>query len=324
MKRTIRSVILTAALPVVLTSMLAACSSSKTSTTATTAGGSSSTAAPSGGTATTASSSASAGSLTIGSADFTESALLADIYGDALKAKGVSITKKLNIGERAVYWKAMQDGSINFIPEYNGSILAYLSPSSTAKSTADVTAALPAAIGSQFKALTPAPAQDSDTITVTQATAQKYNLTSIADLAPVASKLTFGAPAAFQTRPDGIPALKSVYGVTFGTFTALSASGTVTVTSLKNGTINAGDIFSTDPSFAQDGFVALTDPKNMFAAQNITPIVAQAKLTPTIETTVDAVSAKLTTPILAMLDTQVGTGDPDTVALQWLTSQGLS
>jgi osmoprotectant transport system substrate-binding protein len=171
--------------------------------------------------------------------------------------------------------------------------------------------------------LTPAPAQDSDTITVTQATAQKYNLTSIADLAPVASKLTFGAPAAFQTRPDGIPALKSVYGVTFGTFTALSACGTVTVTSLKNGTINAGDIFSTDPSFAQDGFVALTDPKNMFAAQNITPIVTTAKLTPTIETTVNAVSAKLTTTILATLDAQVGTGDPDTVAQQWLTSQGL-
>jgi osmoprotectant transport system substrate-binding protein len=321
MKRTIRSAILTAALPVVLTSMLAACSSS--SKTSTTAAGSSSTAAPSSGSATTASSSASAGSLTVGSADFTESALLADIYADALKAKGVSITKKLDIGERAVYWKAMQDGSINFFPEYNGSILSYLSPSATAKSTADVTAALPAAIGSQFKALTPAPAQDSDTITVTQATAQKDHLTSIADLAPVASHLTFGAPAAFQTRPDGIPALKSVYGITFGTFTALSASGTVTVTSLKNGTIDAGDIFSTDPSFAQDKFVALTDPKNMFAAQNITPIVAQAKLTPTIETTVDAVSAKLTTTILATLDAQVGTGDPDPVAQQWLTSQGL-
>ena len=130
---------------------------------------------------------------------------------------------------------------------------------------------------------------------MTKATAAKYHLTSIADLAPIASKLTFGAPAAFQTRPDGIPALKSVYGVTFGTFTALSASGTVTVTSLKDGTIDAGDIFSTDPSFAQDGFVALADPKNMFAAQNVTPIVATAKVTPTIETTVNAVSAKLTT-----------------------------
>lgn len=312
MKRNLKTAVGAIVLPVTMTAALAACSSSSKS------GSSSSTTAGSAGGTTQ-----SAGSLTVGSADFTESQLLADIYADALQAKGVTVTKKLNIGERSVYWKAMQDGSIDFIPEYNGSILAYLSPSSTAKSTADVTAALPAAIGSKLTALEPAPAQDSDTITVTKATASKYHLSSIADLAPVASKMTFGAPAAFQTRPDGIPALKSVYGVTFGTFTALSASGTVTVTALKNGTIDAGDIFSTDPSFAADGFVALSDPKNMFAAQNVTPIVATAKVTPTIKDTVNAVSAKLTTAVLAQLDSQVGTGDPDPVAKQWLSSQGL-
>lgn len=314
MNHKMKSALAALALPALLITALSACSSSK---------GSNSTATTGGSSATTGASSGSAGSLTVGSADFTESTLLADIYGDALQAKGVSINKKLNIGERSVYWKAMQDGSIDFIPEYNGSILAYLDPKATAKSTAAVTAALPGVLGSKLTALTPAPAQDSDTITVTKATAQRYHLTSIADLASIASHLTFGAPAAFQTRPDGIPALKSVYGVTFGTFTALSASGTVTVTALKNGTIDAGDIFSTDPSFVTDNFVALADPKNMFAAQNVTPIVASAKLTPTIQNTVNAVSAKLTTPILTQLDSQVGTGDPDPVAKQWLSSVGL-
>jgi osmoprotectant transport system substrate-binding protein len=313
MKPRIRTALLAVVLPVAIAPVLAACGSSHSNSTSTTVSASSGTTAAS----------ASPGSLVIGSADFTESELLADIYADALQSKGVTVTKKLNIGERAVYWKAMQDGSINFIPEYNGSILDYLDPTATAKSTTAVSAALTGALGSQFTALTPAPAQDADTITVTKATAQKDHLTSIADLAPIASKLIFGAPAAFQTRPDGIPALKTVYGVTFGTFTALSASGTVTVTALKDGTIDAGDIFSTDPSFAQYGFVALTDPKNMFAAQNITPIVATAKLTPTIEQTVNAISAKLTTTVLAGLDAQVGTGDPNSVAQQWLTSEGL-
>jgi osmoprotectant transport system substrate-binding protein len=304
MKRNLRSALVAFALPVALTTVLAACSSSSKTT------------SPS-------SIPTNAGSLTIGSADFTESTLLADIYGDALQAKGVSITKRLNIGERAIYWKAMQDGSINFFPEYNGSILYYLVPTATAKSTSAVDAALATALGNQFTVLNPAEAQDSDTITVTKATAERYNLTSIGDLAPIASKLTFGAPAAFQTRADGIPALESVYGVKFGTFTALSASGTVTVTALRDGTIDAGDIFSTDPSFAEYGFVALTDPKNEFAAQNITPIVATAKLTPTIESTVNAVSAKLTTTILAALDAKVGTGDPDAIAQQWVSSEGL-
>jgi osmoprotectant transport system substrate-binding protein len=314
MNRKFHSAVTVLALPIMLTALLAACGSSK---------GSSSSSATTSGSQTSTTGAASAGSLTVGSADFTESALLADIYADALQAKGVSVTKKLNIGERSVYWKAMQDGSINFIPEYNGSILYFLSPSATAKSTSDVTAALTTVLGSKFTDLTPARAEDSDTITVTKATAQKYHLNSIADLATIANKLTFGAPAAFQTRPDGIPALERVYGVKFGTFTALSASGTVTVTALKNGTIDAGDIFSTDPSFAADGFIALADPKNMFAAQNIAPIVATASLTPTIKATVNQVSSLLTTPVLAKLDAQVGTGDPDAVAKQWLASVGL-
>lgn len=266
----------------------------------------------------------SAGSLTVGSADFPENELLADIYGDAMAAKGVQITKKLNIGERPVYLAALKDGSINFIPEYNGSILDYLSPNTTAKTPAAVTAALPAALGSSLTALKPASAQDSDTITVTQATATKYHLKTIADLAPIASTMVFGAPAGFQTRPDGIPALKSVYGVVFKSFTALKAGGTVTVDALKNGTVDAADIFSTDPSIAANHFVSLADPKSMFAAQNIVPIVATAKLTPTITTTCNAISAKLDTATLAGLVAKVSNGQQaDAVAKAWLSSVGL-
>jgi osmoprotectant transport system substrate-binding protein len=287
---------------------LTACSSSK----------------PTGSGNSNSSGASSAGSLTVGSAGFPENELLADIYGDALSAKGVSITKKLNIGERPVYFKALQDGSIDFIPEYSGSILSYLDPKATAKSPAAVAAALPAALGSKLTALKYAAAQDSDTITVTKDTATKYHLTSIADLAPVASKLTLGAPAQFKTRPDGVPALKSVYGVTFGTFTVTSAGGTVTVNALKNGSIDAADIFSTDPSIAANNFVSLQDPKNMFAAQNVVPIVTTSKLNPTITAAVNAVSAKLDTATLAKLVAQVAGGkDADAVAKEWLASVGL-
>src|ERR1700740_479177 len=87
------------ALSLALAASLAACGSSKKS-------------GPSTNTSGTTNAGASGGSLTIGSADFTESSLLADIYGDALQARGVSVTKKLDIGERSVYWKALQDGSI--------------------------------------------------------------------------------------------------------------------------------------------------------------------------------------------------------------------
>ena len=170
-----------------------------------------------------------------------------------------------------------------------------------------------------------AQAQDSDTITVTKQTADKDNLKSIADLSSVASKLTLGAPAQFKTRPDGVPALKSVYGVEFGTFTPLQAGGSITVTALKSGSIDAADIFSTDPSIAANNFVSLTDPKSMFAAQNIVPMVAQSKVTPTITDASNAVSAKLDTKTLAELVAKVQTDkqDPETVAKAWLSQVGL-
>lgn len=266
------------------------------------------------------------GSVTIGSAAFPESELLADIYGDAMAAKGVKVSKKLNIGERGVYIAALKDGSIGAVPEYTGSILAYLDSATTAKSPDEVYTALKdkAAAGG-FAVGNFAAAQDSDTITVTKSTADKYKLTSIADLKDVASKLTLGAPAQFKTRADGVPALKSVYGVEFGRFKATQAGGTVTVNALKNGAIDAADIFSTDPAIAANGFVSLQDPKSMFAAQNVVPLFAQKVLTQPMKDACDAVSAKLDTKTLAGLVTQVSGGkSADEVAKAWLQQNGLS
>ena len=254
------------------------------------------------------------GSITVGSAGFTENVLLADIYADAMSAKGVNVSKHLNIGERPIYIKALNDGSIDFIPEYSGSILSYLDSSATAKTPDDVYAALQQKVGDKQTVLQFAAAQDSDTITVTQATASKYSLKTIADLASHASKLTLGAPAQFKTRPDGVPALKSVYGVTFGRFTPLAAGGAITVNALKNGTIDAADIFSTDSSIAKNHFVSLQDPKSMFAAQNVVPLVNKSKLTQPMVDACNAVSAKLDTATLADLVAKASSGHPYTVA----------
>jgi osmoprotectant transport system substrate-binding protein len=304
---------------------LAACGSSGSS-------GGSNTSAPAGGNVSGISSSAQSGarpsapgSVTIGSADFPESALLADIYGDAMAGKGVKVSKKLNIGERGVYIAALKDGSIGAVPEYTGSILDYLNTKATQKTPADVYSALQTqAASSGFAVGQYAAAQDSDTITVTQATASKYHLKSIGDLKSSAGKLTLGAPAQFKTRADGVPALKSVYGVTFGSFRVTQAGGTVTVNALKNGTIDAADIFSTDPSIIKNHFVSLQDPQSMFAAQNIVPLFAKKVLSQPMLDAVNAVSAKLDTTTLAQLVSDVAGGkDPDTVAKGWLSKEGI-
>jgi osmoprotectant transport system substrate-binding protein len=268
----------------------------------------------------------SPGSVTIGSAKFPESVILADLWGDAMAAKGVKVTKKLNIGERPTYLAALNDGSIGAVPEYTGSILYNLDPKATAKTPTAVYQALqPVAAGKGYAVAKYAAAQDSDTITVTKNTASKNHLKSIGDLKSVASKLTLGAPPQFKTRPDGVPALKSVYGVTFGRFTTTDAGGSVTVNALKNGSVDAADIFSTDPSIVKNGFVSLADDKSMFAAQNVVPLFSKKVLTQPMKEACDAVSAKLDTKTLAQLvyKVQAQGADAEATAKAWLQQNGL-
>lgn len=299
---------------------LAACGSSGSSSTTSSAPASGSSGAGS------ASYPAGTGSIIVGSQDFPESQLLADIYGGAMAAKGNKISYKPGISARATELAALHDGSVNFVPEYTGSVLDAEQSGATQKTPADVFAALSNVMPGTDVALTYAAAQNADTITVTKATATKDKLKTIGDLASVASSLTFGAPAQFQTRTDGIPALKSVYNVVFGRFTALDTGGPITITALKNGSVDAADIFSTDPSIAADNFVSLIDDKSMFAAQNVFPLATKAKLTQTMVDASNAVSAKLDTATLAALDAKVITDkqDPNVVAQAWLKTAGLS
>jgi len=143
--------------------------------------------------------------------------------------------------------------------------------------------------------------------------------------ATVASKLILGGPPEFQTRVDGIPGLAKNYGVTFGSYKVLDTGGPVTVAALKNGQVDAADLFTTDPSIAANNFVILADPKSDFAAQNVLPIINKAKATDGVKSTLNAISAKLDTPGLGALMVKVITNkeDPDAVAKGWLTSEGL-
>ncbi len=142
----------------------------------------------------------------------------------------------------------------------------------------------------------------------------------------IASKLILGGPPEFKTRVDGVPGLAKNYGVTFGKFTVTDTGGPVTVTALKNGQVDAADLFTTDPSIAANNFVILTDPKSNFAAQNIVPVINKDKATDGVRTTLNKIQAKLTTSGLSALLTKVQTDkqDPDVVAKQWLSDNGLA
>ncbi|MEV5910475.1 ABC transporter substrate-binding protein [Streptomyces chartreusis] len=266
-----------------------------------------------------------AGSVTVGSAAFPEAELLAYVYAGAMKARGVKVTVQPNIGERSAYMAALKDGSIGAVPEYSGALLDYLEAGSAARTSQEVYAELLAEAAEQNLRVTSyAAAQDADTITVTKATAVKYNLKSIGDLKPVAKKLKLGAPAPLRTVPYGVPALEKVYGVVFKQFVPLSPSGSITQTALRNGTVDAADIFSTDPAISRFGLVPLEDPEHIFAAQNVVPVFRQDVLTQPMADACNAVSAKLDTRQLrALVAAVVGGGAPSEVAAGWLKDNGL-
>jgi len=268
----------------------------------------------------------SGNAITVGSANFSESQLLASVYAEALKAHGVAVAETPPLGSREAYIPALRDGSIDLIPEYSGTLLQYFDKSAPQTSAPDVYAALRKVLPAPLTVLDMSPAQDKDAVVVTRQTARRYQAASIADLAPHCGDLRFGGPPEFLNRPDGIPGIARLYGCRFAGFTNLDAGGPLTLRALTGDQVQAADIFTTDPNIAQDGLVALADPKDNFAAQNVVPLINSAKVTPRIRQVLDAVSAKLTTQVLIELNAQFNAPDkPDqsTVAKEWLRHNGL-
>ncbi|MDH0116964.1 ABC transporter substrate-binding protein [Agrobacterium pusense] len=263
--------------------------------------------------------------IIVGSADFPESQLLATIYAKALAAKGIKVETKLSIGSREVYIPALLDGSIDLLPEYAGATLSYLDKNATAHAPADVAAALKAALPKGVSMLTPSEAQDSDGVAVTRATAEKYKLKTIADLAPVASELVLGGPPEWKTRKEGIIGLKDIYGLEFKSFKSLDVGGPLTLSALVNDQVQAANLFSTDPAIAANDLIILEDVKNLFPAQNIVPVIATPKVSDVVTTTLNAVSAALTTKDLIVMNGRLANHDSfDVVAEEWLTAHKLN
>ena len=264
-------------------------------------------------------------SVVVGSADFPESKIIAEIYAQSLETNGFTVVRQFGIGSRETYIPALRDHSIDLIPEYTGTLLQYFDPASTVTEPDKVELALYRALPGDLSVLTPAPASDSDTVTVTEATAKKWNLVSIADLAAQSAEVKFGAPSEFIKRAQGLPGLKAKYGLDIApdNFVAISdGGGPATVRALLDGTVTAANIFSTSPAIPQNKFVMLADPKDNFLPGNVVPLVSSQKMSEELKTVLDAVSARLTTKGLTELNGSVSGNsgvDPDEAARKWLS-----
>lgn len=274
-----------------------------------------------------ASSGASGQALVVGSADFPESQILAEIYAGALNAAGVQASTKPNIGSREVYFKAVQDGSVDVVPDYSGNLLLYVNKDATEVSAEDVVKALPGKLPSGLAVLDASKAEDKDAMVVTKATAQKYQLKSIEDMAKVCSELSIGAPATFAERAYGFPGLKKNYNCVPKKLEPFSdGGGPVTLKALLSDQVQVADIFTTTPSIADNDLVVLEDPKNNFIAQQVLPLYNKAKMTDQAKNALNAVSKVLTTEDLITLNRAVSGSqkqNPKDAAASWLKDKGI-
>ncbi len=269
---------------------------------------------------------AAAEKIVVGSTNFSEQLIVANMYAKMLEHHHFEVTLRPNLGTREVVLPALEKGEIDLVPEYVGTLLEFLQPGSA---TADVQASadkLRQLLRPKgLTALKPAEAEDANAIVVTKKTATEKKLTKISDLSGAAKEMVLGGPPECPTRPLCLPGLKTTYGLEFKEFKPLDAGGPITREALEQGQIDAAVLFSSDGAIAARGFVVLEDDQHLQPAENVIPVLRAEKLSPELDKALTELSEKLTTEQLSELNKRVGVDkeDPAEVAEAWLKEQGL-
>ncbi|GHB60823.1 glycine/betaine ABC transporter substrate-binding protein [Streptomyces viridiviolaceus] len=274
---------------------------------------------------TTSGGGSSKGGLTIGTANFTENQVLGYLYAAVLDAVGVKTTVRPNLGTREILIPALKGGDIDLLPEYQGALLHYLDPKAAATEEGEMQNSLAMALPASLQVLPYGLAEDSDAFAVTRETAEKYGLISLADLKKHNGKLVIGAAAEVKARQVGAVGLKDVYGVEFKEFKSLDSSGPLVKGALKKGDIDVANLFTTDTDIQANGWVVLTDPKNLIPGQHVVPLIADRKADSTVRKALAGLGNVLTTADLTELNRQVDKDkkDPEDVARAYAQQKGL-
>ncbi|WP_328494515.1 ABC transporter substrate-binding protein [Streptomyces sp. NBC_00414] len=264
--------------------------------------------------------------ITIGTANFTENQVLGFLYAAVLEAAGVKTKVRPNLGTREILIPALKGGDIDLLPEYQGALLHYLSPKSRETEEGEMQNALAMALPAGLQVLPYGKAEDSDAFVVTRETAERYGLSSLADLKKQNGKLVIGAAPEVKKREVGVVGLKDRYGVEFKEFKSLDSSGPLVKGALKKGDVDVANLFTTDTDIVANKWVVLTDPENLIPGQHIVPLVADRRADSTVRKALAELGNVLTTADLTELNRKVDKDkkDPEDVADDYAKEKGLT
>lgn len=267
----------------------------------------------------------STATVVVGSAPSTQGQVLGELYAQAIRAEGGAATTR-GVASREASLTALRDGSVSLLPELTGDLLLSLDPAATATTEAEITSALPAAVGPDLAVLEPSRARDQAVYVVTRQTSQAKGLRSLDGLKKISATSVLGGPAELRDRAYGLPGLDSIYGARFRQF-APYASPAALVRDLNANKIQVAGLSSTQAAIPDNGYVTLDDPQSMILPQNVVPLArADVAADATVVAAVNGVQRTLTTADLATLIKAVDTGGsaPDQAAGRWLQAKGLA
>jgi osmoprotectant transport system substrate-binding protein len=254
--------------------------------------------------------------------------VLAEIYAQALEARGIRVERRPGIGPRELVEPALERGLVELVPEYAGSLLGFLAGSPPSSGLVATRSQLRVQLDARgLVALRSAPAQDQNGFAVTADTAEALGLETLSDLSGRAG-LVLGGPPECPERPLCQLGLEEVYGIEFASFVPLDRSGPLTSDALTRGVVDVALVFTTSAEVVRHDLVVLADDRGLQPAEHITPVVridTLQRFGSELSMIVDAASSALTTAALRALNAEVEIGGRPAadVAAEWLAEQGL-
>jgi osmoprotectant transport system substrate-binding protein len=262
----------------------------------------------------------------VGSKNFTEQFILAELYAQALEAAGIKVERKINLGGTLIAHKALEEGQIDFYPEYTGTMLLVVLKQPTMsdrKAVYDTVKAAYAAKG--LTLLNEAPVNNTYTMVGRPETAAQYHLETLSDLAKVANQLRLGAGPEFRDREDGLPGLKAKYGIVFKEDVQMAIG--LRYQAIANKQIDVVNGYSTDGMISALKLKRLKDDRGLWPPYYVVPVVRTEALAanPKLADVLNRVSATLDESVMAEMNYKVD-GDkmePRDVAHDFLKAKGI-
>jgi osmoprotectant transport system substrate-binding protein len=267
--------------------------------------------------------------LRIGSKNFTEQLVVAELFAQGLEKAGARVERRVNLGGTAIAQASLLSGEIDLYPEYTGTGLGVVLKQKPEGTAAEVLAKVRAGYQAQFNLtwLDPSGIDNGNALLVLPRTAQRLGLVTLSDLARAAPQLTLAAGNEFADRADGLPGLKRVYGMEFRRFRQFAALG-LRYAALQHGQADVVNAYATDWQIAVGGYTVMQDDKHLWPPYQLAAVVRDQALRdwPGLAAPLLAIGARLDNPVMQELNRQVDQDgeEPREVAARFLQQHGLA